>query len=119
MDDQHGILMDSLNELRTSLSQGADPAAVREVLTRITALTTMHFEAEEALMTRFAYPGLEEHRAEHQKLLAQLTDYANHPNSTRAGSEGALVEFLRNWFIEHVEGMDQKYGPWMNERGVR
>jgi hemerythrin len=29
-----------------------------------------------------------------------------------------LLRFLRDWFVEHIEGMDRDYGPWLNEHGV-
>lgn len=118
MDDQHGILMDTLNELRHSLSHGGEETV--EILHRLMALTMMHFEAEEALMARFAFPELAVHRAEHQRLLTQLADYSNsYASGGPSGRERTMVEFLRAWFQTHVEGMDQHYGPWLKDRGVR
>ena len=119
MDDQHGILMDCLNELRNLLSRGGDPKDVRETLVRLTALTMMHFESEEALLQSYAFPGLTEHRREHHRLLTQLADFANHPNPGSNGAAMGLAQFLRDWFIAHVEGLDQAYGPWLLERGVK
>ena len=29
-----------------------------------------------------------------------------------------LLAFLRDWYVEHIEGMDQGYGTWLNERGI-
>ena len=29
-----------------------------------------------------------------------------------------LLFFLHSWFIDHVEGLDQQYGPWLNKQGV-
>jgi hypothetical protein len=26
---------------------------------------------------------------------------------------------LRHGYLDHIEGQDQQYGPWLNERGVR
>jgi hemerythrin len=29
-----------------------------------------------------------------------------------------LLCFLHDWFIDHVKGLDQQYGPWLNKHGV-
>jgi len=31
---------------------------------------------------------------------------------------GSILCSLREGYIEHIEGLDQQYGPWLNERGV-
>ena len=116
MDDQHGILMDTLNELRTAVSHGSKET--EEVLHRLMALTMLHFDAEESLMARFLFPELEVHRTEHQRLLNQLADFSNTVAAGHSGRERTFVEFLRSWFHDHIEGMDQHYGPWLRERGI-
>jgi hypothetical protein len=25
---------------------------------------------------------------------------------------------MRNGYVEHIEGLDREYGPWLNERGI-
>jgi hemerythrin len=30
----------------------------------------------------------------------------------------ALLNFLRTWYAGHIEGLDQEYGVWLNERGI-
>jgi hypothetical protein len=30
-----------------------------------------------------------------------------------------LLCFLRELFVEHIEGIDRQYGLWLNEHGVR
>ena len=116
MDDQHGILMDTLNELRSAISHGSKET--EEVLHRLMALSMLHFDAEESLMSRFSFPDIEVHRAEHQRLLAQLAEFSNSYAAGSTGRERTFVDFLRSWFHDHVEGMDQHYGPWLRERGV-
>jgi hypothetical protein len=29
-----------------------------------------------------------------------------------------MLCLLRDTYIEHIEGPDREYGPWLNERGV-
>src|SRR5260370_40376329 len=75
MDDQHGILLDSLNELRFELLHGAERRTVRSMLTRVTELMKLHVESEERLLTLHGFPGLAAHRAEQQRLLGRLAQF--------------------------------------------
>ena len=50
MDDQHGILLDALNELRMALLQGRECSTVRGMLSRTVELMRMHLESEDRLL---------------------------------------------------------------------
>lgn len=118
MDDQHGILMDTLNELRLTLTRGADRRDICQQLERLIEFTQMHFQCEEKLLEQEGFPGLNEHRAAHQRLLAQLyraLEQTNHEEEDRFRS---VLEFLPAWYQDHVQQLDQPYGAWLNERGV-
>ncbi|MGP8173113.1 MAG: bacteriohemerythrin [Terracidiphilus sp.] len=119
MDDQHGILMDTMNELRQALARGAGREQLREVLDRLIEFTRMHFWSEEQLMEQSAFPGLAEHRSEHHGMLAQMIQSAHRVQYGEGARMRQLVDFLCNWFAEHIESLDRHYGVWLNERGVR
>jgi len=118
MDDQHGILMDTLNELRLAVVHGSSKEVVSELMGRLIEFTRMHFWSEEQLMERFNFPGLDEHRAEHKRLLSQIQDSARKLLHGETVHMRPLLGFLRDGYQEHLEGPDQEYGPWLNERGV-
>ena len=118
MDDQHGILMDTLNELRITLLHGGDRRAICLQLERLIEFTHMHFQSEEQLLEQQAFPGLEAHRTAHRHLLAKLYTALEQINHDEAVHFSALLEFLPCWYLEHVEQLDQPYGMWLNERGV-
>lgn len=123
IDDQHGILLDALNELGTALKLGAECETVRMMLDRITELTRLHVENEERLLERYQYPGLDEYRAEHRHLLDQLAARPAVCNSQsrhkQSDSVYELAEFLREWFMAHTEEAGLVLGPWLQECGVR
>jgi hemerythrin len=118
MDDQHGILMDTMNELRQALVRGSGREQLSELLDRLIEFTRMHFWSEEQLMEQSAFPGLAEHRAEHHSMLAQMIQSAHRVQYGEGVQMRPLLCSLRDGFLEHIEGLDQAYGPWMNERGV-
>jgi hemerythrin-like metal-binding protein len=119
MDDQHGILMDALNELRVALLKGTDCRAIREMLTQVNELMRLHVESEERLLALHGFPGLAAHRAEHQKLLGRLAQFDIRFEQRQTAQVYELVEYLRKWFTTHTGVAGQKYGPWLQKCGVQ
>ena len=117
MDDQHGILMDAMNELRLAVVHGSGREQVSQLLDQFIEFTRMHFASEERLMEQTGFPGLIEHRAKHQCLLAQVLQSAHRLQYGEGVEMGSLLDFLRDWYVEHISGDDQQYGPWLNGRG--
>jgi hemerythrin len=119
MDDQHGILLDALNELRAALLQGSDCQTVRTMLSRVADLMRLHLESEEQLLTQHGFPGLASHRAEQQRLLGRLEQFDIRFEQRQSASVYELVEFLRKWFTTHTGSAGRSYGPWLHDHGVR
>jgi hemerythrin len=119
IDDQHGVLLDALNELRLALLHGEDSRTVRAMLKRSTELMRLHVESEDKLLAMHGFPGLAAHRAEHQRLLGRLAQYDLRFEQRQSASAYELVEYLRKWFTTHTGIAGQKYGPWLQECGVQ
>ena len=115
IDDQHGVLLDALNELRLALLHGEDSKTVRAMLKRATELMRLHVESEDKLLAQHGFPGLAAHRAEHQRLLGRLKQYEIRYEQRNADSVYELVEYLRKWFTAHTGASGREYGPWLQE----
>ncbi len=118
MDDQHGILMDTLNELRIMLVRGANRRDLCLQLERLIEFTRMHFQCEEQLLQQQFFPEVNEHQTAHNHLLSKLYASLEHLNRDEFAHFSSLLEFLPAWYLEHVEQLDRPYGQWLNERGV-
>ena len=118
MDDQHGVLMDTLNELRVMLVRGADRRDICLQLERLIEFTQMHFQSEEQLLLQQGFPHTDEHRTAHQALLTKLYMALEQLNHDEVVHFSSLLQFLPGWYMEHVEQLDQPYGIWLNEHGV-
>ena len=119
MDDQHSILMDTINDLRLALMHGRGPEEVSEHLDRLIEFTRMHFRSEEQLMEEAGFPGLAEHRAEHHRMLAEMLQATHCLQHGEGLHTRAMLCTLRAGYIEHIEGLDCEYGPWLNEHGIQ
>jgi hemerythrin len=118
MDDQHGILMDTLNELRRMVVRGSDRREICLQLERLIEFTQMHFQSEEQLLVQQGFPDVEDHREAHHSLLGRLYTALEQLHREELIHFSTLLEFLPAWYHEHVEQVDQPYGHWLNERGV-
>ncbi|MFY9853940.1 MAG: bacteriohemerythrin [Terracidiphilus sp.] len=118
MDDQHGILMDTMVELRQAVVHGEAREQISEVLERLIEFTRMHFSSEEQLLEQYEFPGIAVHRAAHQRILFQILQSSHRVQHGEQIQMRSLLSTLRESYTEHIEYMDQEYGPWLNERGV-
>jgi hemerythrin len=118
MDDQHSILIDTMNELRVVVERGRCREEVSAELDRLIEFTRMHFWSEEQLMEQSGFPGLAAHRAEHHSILARMLQSAHRVQYGAGVQLHPLLYSLRDLYLEHMAGLDQEYGPYLNERGV-
>jgi len=118
MDQQHGVLMDTLHDIRQAVLQGAGRERVTRELSRLLEFTRQHFLSEERLLEHMGFPALEHHREAHAKMIEKferLLENAKHGNGAQMLSAAAAPH---EWFVEHVEQLDRNYGEWLNERGI-
>jgi len=118
MDDQHGILMDAMNELRVATVRGAGRQQVSALLNQLIEFFRMHFVSEERLMEQYGFPGVAGHRAEHRRLQAHLLKFAHVVQHGEIIPMKALLGCLRDWYTEHIENLDHQYAPWLNDLGI-
>ena len=118
MDEQHAILMDTLNEIRLALVRGRGREHVSDALNRLIEFTRMHFASEEQLLENHGFPGLAEHRDAHQKLLGQIEEAALRTQHNDETHMRTMLLFLRDWYMTHMEELDGQYGSWLNARGI-
>lgn len=55
------------------------------------------------------YAGLNEHKQIHQKLVRKITDFQKQFEEGNATVTIDLMNFLRDWLIDHIKGTDRLY----------
>ncbi|MBK7415764.1 MAG: hemerythrin domain-containing protein [Dechloromonas sp.] len=76
---------------------------------RISAVARSHFVLEEALMRLHGYPDLEQHIAEHRAFSARLAQLEE--QAIRQDVSLHIIEFIKQWLMNHIGGSDQSYVP--------
>ena len=70
-------------------------------------------------MAKTDYAGLEEHKQEHAKLAAMIAEMSwRFRGSTDPRHIAEIMEFIYNWFTNHINVTDKKYAAHLNSRGI-
>jgi hemerythrin len=118
LDSQHKKLFDLVNELHNAMSSGHGKDIVADVLSRLVDYTVTHFKAEEAVMEKHGYPGLQTHRAEHKALTDKVLAFKKEYEVGTSVVTPQLMLFLQQWLKNHIQGVDQRYSDFLNAKGV-
>lgn len=118
-DREHQRLFCIINALQDAMSAGKGRDFIQRVVQELNAYAKYHFSTEEVLMARASYPGIAQHRDEHQ---AFITAVAKFDKSIAAGNaliSVEVMEFLRTWLVDHILKSDRQYSHHMNRGGIR
>ena len=119
MDQEHKVLIDLINQLHEAMRSGQGKWVVGEILDGLINYTHTHFAHEEALMTQHAYPDLAAHKKVHQSLIQQVEDLQKKQQEGSLTLSMEVKTFLKDWLMNHIQGVDFKYSPFFNAKGVQ
>ncbi|MFT4301319.1 MAG: bacteriohemerythrin [Desulfovibrio sp.] len=113
IDGQHKLLLSYVNRLHNGLHQGRDPALLLEILDALAGYAFTHFNTEEIFFAHTDYPMSKEHIEVHHKFKDKVVQFREALLEGRADVDLALLEFLKKWLIEHIQGMDVSFAPYV------
>jgi len=113
--DDHKELFSYLNQLHQGLIGGFGISDMSFILDGLVKYTVKHFKSEESLMIKFNYPHYEEHKEEHDELLAQVGEFIEDYKKGKKAFSIELLSFLDNWISNHILQTDMKYKPFFKE----
>jgi hemerythrin len=114
IDDDHHEFILLLNQL--DLANNADfPALFQQLQLH----TEQHFERENQLMQQSDYPGEQEHRGEHQRVLGDFKQFKTRVDKGMITFGRSFVrERLPQWFGLHVPMMDSALALYLNTQAT-
>jgi hemerythrin len=118
IDDQHRILVNTLNEANAKLAEDVSLDFVEQITQDLLSYALYHFETEEALMQEYGY--VEESSADADQHLLQHRLFSGKVvavrDNLRAGipiTREDLISFLNNWLVNHILNTDKKLGAFI------
>ncbi len=118
IDEQHKKLVAILNSLYGSFVDRTTNEKIKKVIQEMTDYIQYHFGVEEKYFKEFNYENTEEHIKEHQYFIKQVKDFQQSLEEGKVSVTFKLMNFLRSWLIEHINGTDRKYIALFKEKGL-
>lgn len=119
IDSQHQELIGKINTLLDSCEEGNDKLTAVKTLDYLAEYTDFHFTAEEKLQEEIHYPGIEEHKKEHEKL-RKVVDELHEMLIEEEGPSQAFVDQVNKnvieWLYRHIKGFDRSVAEYKHLR---
>jgi hemerythrin len=119
IDQEHKKLVGMINELYDAVQSGHGKAALGKILDGLVDYTKTHFAHEEKFFADTGYPDSAAHKKQHDDLTKQVLDVQAKYKSGATGTLSVeVLNFLKNWLINHIQGSDKKYAPHLRAKGI-
>ncbi len=118
IDDQHKVLVDLINDLYQKMNGKAGKTATGNSLKKLIEYTKLHFKNEEKLFDQHNYPDKEAHKKSHRELVAQIVEFQEEFKVGKGDMSLKLMEFLKDWRVDHIKKADKKFSPFLKSKGV-
>jgi methyl-accepting chemotaxis protein/hemerythrin len=118
-DNEHRILFRMVNELHDAMQQKRSREAIGKILNGLADYTVNHFAGEEQSFSQSGYPEEQQHKQLHKKLVDQVVELLAKFNAGETLLTQDVISFLQDWLVNHIKGVDKRYGPHLNKHGIR
>lgn len=120
MDDDHKEVLGKINDVYYAIAIRKDYRSLQKAIESLIDFAGKHFGNEEHLMLENEFPDFEWHRKKHEKFMDDVSHMRNEISSSGMKKHNAeLVNFFKDWIINHILTADRKYGPFLNQRGIK
>jgi len=123
IDEQHRVLIDTLNEAHNRLGEAPNSELLDEITRNLLSYALYHFETEEALMQAHDYAlgspeAHEKHHTEHRVFSQTVVQMRSGIKNGQLFGREELISFLSHWLVNHILNTDKKLGAYLAARGL-
>ena len=119
MNRQHRRLIELINQLDSAMRMGKGKDVLGVIINDLAKYTTTHFTAEESLFLKYNYPAASAQKAMHQLFIDKVNDFRKKYEEGSIALSVQVIDFLSDWLKKHIMVEDKKYGPFLNEKGIK
>ncbi|MDH4199481.1 MAG: bacteriohemerythrin [Spirochaetia bacterium] len=118
-DEAHKKLIELMNEIYAIIKMRKDNATIVSVVEELSEYSKTHFNDEVEQMIKFQYPYLKEHKEEHNQFIKELDNMKEMIQRQSNLLNVQLLNFIKDWLINHIMKSDMKYGQFFLDRGLK
>lgn len=117
IDDQHKKIFEIINAVAEAKKNG-DSKFFSLIIKEMEDYSIYHFSTEEKCFVKFDYSQKDTHIKMHQFFIAEVKKIKNSKIKDVKKSAGEALEFLKNWWLDHIQREDMKYSDFFNQHGL-
>ncbi len=117
LDQQHRKIIGMVNQLIECRRDDVRSETVSEILSQMMEYAREHFRNEEKILAEHEYPELDSHRIEHKTFLRDATKFCLDTMDGISTIPHDILEYLYNWWLEHILQSDMQYKDFLLQRG--
>jgi len=112
IDEQHRGIVSIINSFGFAIQRDRKTEFfLNTIFTMIDCYTKLHFATEEEFMRSAGYPEIEDHQRQHAELIKKSFSVAS--QSIRLRDPEMYLQFLRKWWVTHINTIDRRYAPFL------
>jgi len=115
IDEQHKGIVSIINTFFYMMSKGMDNHMLYSCISdTLKNYSNIHFITEERFLEISGYEDIEDHKKLHEGLTTEIDRIER--EAIRDNDARPLLEFLKKWWVEHINDEDQLYVPHLHAR---
>ncbi len=118
LDQQHRRILEIINDFAQIGDRAGQEKEIYGTLNALVKYAQSHFKAEERLMSKHHYEGLDRQKEEHAAFTAQVFEFNRKLAAHNPTVYHQIVNYLQQWFIDHILGLDKNYKDHFNRLGL-
>lgn len=119
IDDQHKELIRLINDLHDAMSGGKGKDVISNIITGLAGYAVSHFATEEKYFDQFGYDQSAWHKSEHKAFLDRASEFRAGFESGKVLLSVDVMNFLRDWLLNHIKGRDKRYSQCFVDHGLK
>ena len=118
IDDQHMILVHTLNEASEKLARDASAEVLGQITQDLLSYALYHVETEEELMHDLGYrhesaDAAAQHLEQHRAFSAKVVGIRENLKAGILIAPADLIGFLNDWLVNHIQHTDKKLAAFI------
>lgn len=118
LDSQHQKIIALINELNANSEISSRSEKLHNILGRIIIYAQNHLDYEENLLRENGYPDFENHLRKHQDYKQKVSDFAVDILEYREDLPVKLLDYLNEWWTNHILKEDMQYKAFLAKKGI-
>ena len=118
IDEQHKKVFEIINKAVAAKQHSGNSEEILGILKDMTKFAQEHFKTEETYMIEFKYPEYQYHKEEHLDFSTRMLTYHDRVISNDYQIANEILEYLKQWWVNHIQETDKKYMDCFNRSGL-